>query len=61
VPELTWILAIGTQVVSRVEIRDARGNVVGPTGAVGTPLVEHAAPIAPAALNDFLLRLRKGV
>lgn len=34
-PELTWILPIGTQVVSRVEIRDARGNVVCPAGAVG--------------------------
>src|SRR5215210_7855043 len=29
------ILPIGTQVVSRVELRDSRGNVICPAGAVG--------------------------
>lgn len=30
-----WILPVGTQVVTRTEIRDARGAVVCPAGAVG--------------------------
>jgi predicted nucleotidyltransferase len=30
-----WILPVGTQVVTRTEIRDARGAVVYPAGAVG--------------------------
>ena len=29
------ILPVGTQVVSRIDLRDARGNVVCPAGAVG--------------------------
>jgi predicted nucleotidyltransferase len=29
------ILPVGTQVVSRIELRDARGNVICPAGAVG--------------------------
>jgi hypothetical protein len=30
-----WILPVGTQVVTRTEIRDNRGAVVCPAGAVG--------------------------
>jgi uncharacterized protein len=33
-----WILPIGTHVVVRIEVRDSRGDVVCPAGAVGTIL-----------------------
>src|SRR4028118_1349070 len=54
-PKPHLILPVGTQVVSRIELRDSRGTVLCPAGAVGeivqAPLDgTHAHPIPPPLL-----------
>jgi hypothetical protein len=49
------ILPVGTQVVSRIELRDARGNVICPAGAVGEVIL---APLD--GTHSYRIRLPDG-
>lgn len=49
------ILPVGTQVVSRIELRDARGNVICPAGAVGEVIL---APLD--GTHSYRVRLPDG-
>lgn len=49
------ILPVGTQVVSRIEMRDARGNVICPAGAVGEVIL---APLD--GTHSYRVRLPDG-